>query len=191
MTTDDLPGEPVLHALTAAALDNAERLAQDATTLLGADAAPTAHALAVLALEEVGKAVACQRLGGDGEAAQTRAKFMRELGSHESKLQRVRNLMDLLDAMIATFAAGDAIGTGEREEDYRDRLIKTAKADHARKLRGFYVDLSDDDRILVPGEVTRDEAEETIALAKATADVCRSLFLGDGHDVDLPPIELA
>jgi len=45
--------------LARAALDNADRLLTDASTLLAAGPAPSAHSLAVLALEEVGKAIIC------------------------------------------------------------------------------------------------------------------------------------
>lgn len=82
-----LPSEQVREALARAAVDNAERPLQDACRLLEAGSAPTAHSLAVLAMEEVGKVVICDRLGGKDEQSTTRAEFLSEIRRHTAKLQ--------------------------------------------------------------------------------------------------------
>jgi AbiV len=57
MPSTPLPPKELLDALARAAVDNADRLLSDASTLLAAGSAPSAHSLAVLALQEVGKAI--------------------------------------------------------------------------------------------------------------------------------------
>lgn len=62
-----------------AAVDNADRLLRDASTLLAAGSAPSAHSLAVLALEEIGKAIiCCGGFAGSDNTVTTRERFDRE-----------------------------------------------------------------------------------------------------------------
>lgn len=178
MTAPNLPDDYVRAALGRAAIGNADRLIQDAAALLESGSAPTAHSLAVLGLEEVGKAIACTLTDLDDDTTLTRQKFLGELRSHNAKLQRLRNFVDLLNAFIGFVASGGHItGMGESKETYAGRLKQAAQNDHVRKLRGFYVDLSDDDRVETPADVTDDEAREMISLATATAEACRTLLV--------------
>jgi hypothetical protein len=73
-----LPPKDVLDALARAAVDNADRLLTDASTLLAGGSAPSAHSLAVLALEEVGKAIICWGgFAGSDNTVTTREHFDR------------------------------------------------------------------------------------------------------------------
>jgi AbiV family abortive infection protein len=111
--------------------------------------APRAHALAVLALEEVGKANLCmiplslpENLSGDD--------FWKAFTDHESKLMWARGLLE----MMVREPASPVLETYER-------LIAACKSDHVRKLRGLYVDYADG-KVVTPSDVTAAEAETMI-----------------------------
>src|SRR5918998_163671 len=92
-----LPPDEVRKTLAGAALDNADRLLTDASTLLAAGSAPTAHSLAVLALEEIGKAIiCCGGFAGADNTVTTRERFDNETGSHVAKLTWARNFVDVM-----------------------------------------------------------------------------------------------
>jgi AbiV family abortive infection protein len=184
VTSIDMPTEPVRLALARAACDNAERLLRDAQVIMTRGSVPTAHSLGVLALEEVGKAVMCHRLGGADEQSTTRKKFLEEMRSHEAKLQRVHNLLDLLEALAKMMADPNASMGGA--EDYQKELKEQAKADHVRKLQGFYVGLDDFDGLNLPEKVTQEEAERICLLAHWALKITRDLLIdGSGFQFSL------
>lgn len=84
-----MPTAGQLRHLAHAAAQNAGDLAADARLLLEAGRFPRAHALAVLALEELGKMVLCHEVL-DGELDDD--GFRREWSKHPSKLDRSRIL---------------------------------------------------------------------------------------------------
>jgi AbiV family abortive infection protein len=173
VTQDALPAEDVREALARAALDNAQRLLTDASTLLEAGSAPTAHSLAVLALEEVGKAVICVGgFAGDDNQITTRSKFKEEIRDHKAKLQWVRNSLDLVRSVL-TFQPEMA----ESSKVYMEALQKQVANDHAKKLRGLYVGLANSDEVETPASVTPEEAREACAVATWAEYVVRTLFI--------------
>lgn len=147
----------------AAALRNADRLTHDAEILLAAGSFPTAHALAVLGLEEVGKHVlivaesARDALGrGDPRA------FHRKFRSHEEKLTNATTLARALQTTDDASA-----------EQWLAEVGHSVTTVSARKLSGFYVDL-DNDRIVEPlDSVSADDARHMVAVARRVVDMAK------------------
>jgi AbiV family abortive infection protein len=177
MPSTPLPPKELLDALAGAAVDNANRLLADASTLLAAGSAPTAHSLAVLALEEVGKAIiCCGGFAGSDNTVTTRERFDQEIASHSAKLTWARNFVDVMVSM-ATFGAGDNSGMAASAEEYLDALKEQRKRDNVQKMRGFYVDLSNAGKVQLPTEITAADAEEMISLSHWANRAVRKLFI--------------
>lgn len=156
MTQQILP-LPDLARITQAALFNARDLIADARALANAGSWPRAHALAVLALEETGKAGICvQSMPPFGQ--RTAREFWKAFNSHESKLEVARGVLE--------FLIRDS--TRPVIEMY-ERLTVVSKTDHVRKMGGLYVDYNNG-RITTPAEITPTEAETMISDAQLTLD---------------------
>jgi AbiV family abortive infection protein len=154
-----------------AALDNAERLAQDAEMLLREGRYPTAHALAVLALEEYGKHILCASatIRGHADPSYWR-KFRRRFNSHRDKL---RNALLLTGLLAKT----------EVEMEPLDDLEAAARRRDFAKLRGLYVDI-DRGRVLDPTTtIAPKDAEETIAAVTRLLKLGRLVFAGQAEVV--------
>jgi AbiV family abortive infection protein len=176
MPATPLPPKEVRDALARAAVDNADRLLTDAETLLAAGSAPTAHSLAVLALEEVGKAIICTGvLAGSDDTVTTRELFKQETGWHYAKLTRARNFADIM--LVGMRGAGDNFGMTGSKDEYLEALKQQRQHDNAQKMRGFYVDLTDADEVELPAAITVADAEEMIALSRWVSSAARGLFI--------------
>lgn len=159
----------------------------DASTLLAGGSAPSAHSLAVLALEEVGKAIiCCGGFAGSDNTVTTREKFDQEIASHSAKLTWARNFVDFMVSM-ARLSLGDNSGMAASAEEYLDALKKQRKRDNVQKMRGFYVDLSDAGEVQLPTEITAADAEEMISLSRWANRAVRELFIdGTGFRFMVP-----
>jgi AbiV family abortive infection protein len=167
-----LPPTDDLLALVQATLRNAAALLEDAKTLLGAESAARAHALATLALEEIGKSHLCLLallpIPKPAIIYGTRSKndFWAAWQGHTDKLEWALGFLHLLledsGPALQAFA----------------RVRTSAQAEHLRKLRGFYVDY--DGSILEPTEITETDAHEIIAIADRSLSVASAAFLSDG-----------
>jgi len=157
--------------LLQACLRNAEDLLADARLLLGAGRAPTAHALATLALEEIGKScvvvlgllpmpVRFFGIRGDED-------FWAAWTSHTDKLLWARGLLSLLIREPASPVLTAA-----------ERLADSTRGEHLRKMRGLYVDYSDR-AVLLPGEITAAEAHELMSDVQAVLDVAVEAWCHD------------
>lgn len=127
-----------INELARAAGGNAVSLVADARLLLDAGRYPRAYALAVLALEELGKVELCgEVLAGELE----QRDFRRAWSRHDPKLWRA-HLPGILFASTL------------------DRIFASPDTDHAMRLRGLYVDLP-----LEPGGIPRTplDIEPTVA----------------------------
>jgi AbiV family abortive infection protein len=155
--TRPIPPRADLAALAQAALLNARDLLADARQLATAGSVPRAHALAVLALEEVGKSNLCMiSLAVPG--FQDAEEFWKAFRSHEAKLQWARGFLEVIirePAIPATKAY--------------ERLARVCHTDHVRKLSGLYVGY-DGGTIAVPAEVTENEAATMISDVQAVLD---------------------
>ena len=179
-----LPPKELLDALARASVDNADRLLADAATLLAAGSAPSAHSLAVLALEEVGKAIiCCGGFAGSDNKVTTREQFDQEIANHSAKLTWARNFVDVM----AMLGPGDNFGMAASAEEYLDALKKQRKRDNVQKMRGFYVDLSNAGEVQLPTEITAADAEEMISLSRWANRAARHLFIdGTGFRWTVP-----
>lgn len=145
-----------------ATLNNADRLVQDAERLVELGSYPTAHALAVLGLEELGKhvhivsrAVRKALEGDDSGLSQER------LRSHHQKLTG--------GLLLANAVGQEDPGSAAWFED----LTKAVAQASALKLRGIYVDFEGDDVIEPSTAVSQEDAQRMTNLARRTIDVAR------------------
>jgi AbiV family abortive infection protein len=162
--TRAIPATDDLVTLIQACLQNSEDLLADARLLLNAGRAPRAHALATLALEEVGKSCVCilglfptpERSFGVRSADD----FWAAWTSHTDKLLWARGVLSLLirepdGPVMAAF----------------ERLADAARGEHLRKMRGLYVDYAPDGSVLLPADITASEADELISDVQAVLEV--------------------
>jgi AbiV family abortive infection protein len=155
--TQQIPPLPDLARITQAALFNARDLLADARTLTKAGSWPRAHALAVLALEETGKAGICiQSMPPFGQ--RTAREFWKAFNSHESKLEVARGVLELL----VRESARPVI-------EMYERLTVVSKSDHVRKMSGLFADYNNG-RVATPAEITPTEAETMISDTQLALD---------------------
>jgi AbiV family abortive infection protein len=153
-------GPDVLAEATLASLRNARRLIYDAKLLLREGRYPTAHSLAVLALEEFGKhtmfAAAVAR--GHADPAYWR-RLKRRLGDHSDKL---RNALTLAGLTART----------EKEIALLDDVAKAAEDQHFAKLRGLYVDVDPQEGVFDPdSKVSAEDSEWTVRIVEALLEI--------------------
>ena len=131
-----------------AARQNASNLAEDAHTLFALGRNARAHALGVLAFEEVGKATLCLLaiLAEESDVPQIR----RQLGDHKSKLEKAYSFAVLLAPSI-------------RPEEVALQVEKAMHAEAAQKLRGFYVDWVDN-VLITPDAIASSETAQLLQL---------------------------
>jgi AbiV family abortive infection protein len=144
-------GPDVLAEATLASLRNARRLIHDAKVLLREGRYPTAHSLAVLALEEFGKHTMFVAAVARGHADPTYwRRLKRRLADHSDKL---RNALMLAGLTART----------EEEIAILDDVAKAAEGQHFAKLRGLYVDVDPQHGVFDPNsEVSAEDAKWTV-----------------------------
>jgi AbiV family abortive infection protein len=168
-----LPPFDDLLALIQASLRNAAALLGDARMLLAGGSAPRAHALATLALEEIGKSCLCMlALVPVPESmvifgAKSKGDFWAAWREHTDKLEWALGFLGLL--LRDSGPAAQAVA----------RIRTAAHSGHLRKLRGFYVDY-DDHTVLEPTDVTQAEAQQIIADTETLLNVVSAAWLTDG-----------
>ncbi|GHH42100.1 AbiV family abortive infection protein [Lentzea cavernae] len=161
-----LPSRVTAYCLAREALLNAASLVSDAELLLADRRWPRAHALGVLALEEIGKMILT------GGAATTEALEAKEFWSsfrhHATKLGNARALLAVLAADVspATFSA-------------IDQAMREAPEGHQRKMSGLYVDLAEDGSIQRPDDVTEAECLSVLEGARALLVVLLPAWASD------------
>jgi AbiV family abortive infection protein len=145
-----MPSANQLRLLAAAAEGNAADLAADARLLLEAGRHARAHALATLALEELGKRTLClEALAGKLDEN----GFRKAWSSHLDKLES-----SYLEAILSANSA--------------QRLSAWYKDDAAMKMRGLYVDanpIDADGAPLTPSDLDPLAAQGIVETAQAAA----------------------
>jgi AbiV family abortive infection protein len=145
-----MPSANQLRLLAAAAEGNAADLAADARLLLEAGRYARAHALATLALEELGKRTLClEALAGKLDEN----GFRKAWSSHLDKLES-----SYLEAILSANSA--------------QRLSAWYKDDAALKMRGLYVDanpIDADGAPLTPSDVAPLAAQGIVETAEVAA----------------------
>lgn len=178
--TRPIPADEELVALIQACLWNAGDLLADAGHLLEASRVPRAHAVATLAFEEIGKACMCMLallpqptpfFGVHGQD-----NFWKAWNDHTDKLSWASGFLELLIRQPTTPVLTAA-----------ERLLASARTNHLRKLRGFYVDYVDG-TVLLPAEITDAEARQLISDVQGVLDVAKQ---GWCHDAVLDRIREA
>jgi len=153
-----------LAACAVAAARNAQGLLCDAAALAESGSMGRAYSLAVLAVEESGKAAGLTALAGLPNGMRTHAAAGRLLQWHQLK-----QVGGLLIAAVTFEAPGVAAKLAAMPVTQLTQILRglAASADEADRLkrRGLYVDMGPDGRIREPSEIT--EAEVTSEFARA------------------------
>ncbi|MET8627946.1 AbiV family abortive infection protein [Kitasatospora sp. NPDC004669] len=149
--TRPIPPVPEILRIIPAVINNADELLGDARTLLDAGRVPRAYSLAVLALEEFGKANLCiSAIGANPDAKD----FWKAWRLHPSKLFETLGMQSLGSPLDGQSVVN------------RFTAIKAAANDtHGLKLSGLYVDYDETGQLQLPQAITREEAEAVIAEA--------------------------
>ena len=164
-----LPPRDDLIALIQVSLRNAGDLLDDARLLLDAGRPPRAHALATLALEEIGKASLCMLAllpwPEPFYGSSSKGGFWAAWQDHAVKLGWALGFLGL----IVRESAGPATEAIER-------LQGAARDGHLRKLDGFYVDYREG-KILSPAQVSAAAARQIADDARALLEVAAASWL--------------
>jgi hypothetical protein len=108
-------------------------------------------------------------------------EFVDAIRHHSSKLWKIRNFLDLLEAfqcMQLALERGGHYRMAESVSEYADKLRQQVRHDNTQELRGFYVDLPavQGGGIRVPSQITSEETSEMITLTRF-ADAVRLLLV--------------
>lgn len=152
-------------ALVRACIDNGDGLLADAEVLRTAGS-PRALALAVLAVEEYGKAIQALLVINGGGAPDEVSMFERARRAHRPKIEMGTMWTAMLDLRVRI------------DEAQRDRLLAVVLAASERKMAAFYVDRVDGAvleprHVVTPADVTAhiDAATVLSGLIHPIADV--------------------
>jgi AbiV family abortive infection protein len=180
--------QPELAACAIAAARNAQGLLDDAELLAGAGRTGRAYSLAVLAVEECGKAMDLTALAVMPPRLRARAPLGRMLQWHQLKL-----VGGLLIAVLPIGSVGSRVAVMSADELAHIASILDAPADEADRLkrRGFYVDMDRSGRVREPSEITESELASQLGRARQAAASGTSALLGPDFQALLanPPAE--
>jgi AbiV family abortive infection protein len=176
-----------LAACASAAARNALGLLQDAELLAVSGRSARAYSLAVLAVEECGKAMGLTALAVMPENLRAQAPVGRLLGWHQLKL-----VGGLLIAAVPLSGVGPRLVDMPDAELAQILSILDAPADEADRLkrRGFYVDMDQGRRIREPSAITEPEAASQLRRARLAVASASVLFRSDAQArIASPPTE--
>ncbi|MFE3205958.1 AbiV family abortive infection protein [Embleya sp. NPDC059237] len=152
-----LPPTADLVHIIQAAVANAEALADDAAYLMAAGRVCRAHSLAVLAVEEMGKALLC--IIATFPTPEVRNDFWKHYNSHGAKLAYAHGALTLL------------LGDGKAPvAEQLGSVVAAVAGDSATKLSGLYVDYVDTDVRTPADSVTAEDARAAILAARTLVD---------------------
>jgi len=165
-----------LSSCAAAAARNARDLLHDAEALADSRSRGRAYSLAVLAVEESGKAAGLTALAGLPNGMRTHAAIGRLLQWHQLK-----QVGGLLMAAVTFEAPGVAAKLAAMPATQVTQILRSlgVSADEADRLkrRGLYVDMDPSGRIREPSEIT--EAEVTRQIERARQATASAVMLLD------------
>jgi AbiV family abortive infection protein len=165
---------PELLACATAAAENAHDLLADAELLSDAGRYARAYSLAVLAVEEFGKAVNLLGLAAMPENLKARAPVRRMLEWHQ--LKQIGGMLmavaPLSEPGTAVRLAAMSLSKLTQILDAMDEFVQDADR---LKLRGLYVDMQRDARIRQPSEITAAEVSDQLGKARRVASSMRPL----------------
>src|SRR5258707_11713407 len=159
---------PDLLACVAAAAENTQGLLNDAELLSAAGQHARAYSLAVLAVEEFGKATSLMARAAMPKNLRAEAPVRRMLEWHQLKL-----VGGMLMAVVTFCPPGGAARLAAipitQLEQILDTTDRFAEDSDRLKLRGFYVDMDRDGRIRRPSEITENEVSAQLGRARQGA----------------------
>jgi AbiV family abortive infection protein len=178
-----------LTACAIAAARNSQGLLDDAEMLAGSGSTPRAYSLAVLAVEESGKAIWLAALAVLPQKVKARAAVGRMLQWHQLK-----QAAGLLVAAVTIEAPGTAAKLAAMPATQLTQVMSSLSvpAEEADRLkrRGLYVDMDPSGRIREPSEITEAEVNSQLARARPAA-ASAGLLLGPDAEARIanPPAE--
>jgi len=183
-----------LVACAVAAAQNGRDLLDDAELLSDADRRARAYSLAVLAVEEYGKAVSLLTLAVMPESLRAQAPVRRMLECHP-----IKQVGGLLLAVLPLSEGGQAASLAAMPLTQLTHILETTDAfaqDADRlKIRGLYVDMQRDAGIRRPSEITEAEVSDEIGCVREVAAsaslLCDSGVVARLADPPAEAIELA
>lgn len=176
-----------LAACAVAAASNAQDLLGDADLLAGTGRTARAYSLAVLAVEECGKAMDLTALAVMPPRLRARAPLGRMLQWHQLKL-----VGGLLIAVLPIGSVAQRIAVVPADElAHILSILDTAEEADRLKRRGFYVDMDRGGRVREPSEITESELAGQLGRARQAAASGISVLLGPDAlaRIENPPAE--
>jgi len=158
-----VPDLDAIGDLAITAAKNSRRLLHDAELLLSRGRWPTAHAIAVLAFEEAGKAWLCVVAMLMPDDARDEFPFGDLDWDHRWKLGAAHGMAAMLAFIRADSNAPPAIMRAA------DELEALARQDNEAKKRGFYADCADG-VVWDPAGVSKSDAARTVAAVSDVLD---------------------
>ncbi len=155
-----------LVSFAVAVVANADDTVADAELLLEHARWPRAHALAVLASEEFGKAAGVMLLSMVPAGLRFKAQPGLLLGRHETKM--LGALMMRLLEFGQPGRIGRVLAMADLAAMLDDTKAQASGANEAKK-NGLYADMDEDGRLRLPSDVTENDARQSVARAREIA----------------------
>jgi AbiV family abortive infection protein len=143
-------------ALVCACVENGHGLLADAKLLLEHGRAARAVSLAVLAVEEYGKACQAMTVVNSGGSAEELSEYSRLSTRHGGEITAALILQSVRRERKFT-------------DDFPDKLNRLAEDSSVRKMRGFYVDRSVDG-LSAPRDIPTSDATDAVEVTRVIAD---------------------
>jgi AbiV family abortive infection protein len=144
-----------------AAIQNAVDLQADAELLADRGRWPRTYALAVLAMEEIGKALTY--VAAFLNPTMSPEELDKDVRSHTAKLVGTQAVLVMLGPDQDAPRIRDAV----------ERAASLAHSSHDVKLCSLYVDLADDGTCRMPSEITEHEARQVVADLRSLTPILR------------------
>jgi AbiV family abortive infection protein len=172
---------PLLASGAVAAASNVLGLVEDAEVLSGAGRQARAYSLAVLAVEELGKAGNLTYLAAMPENVRARAPVGRLLEWHQLKLVK-GTLLATVQYEPSVVCPKLATRSVSEVAEILDDVQAFARDEDRVRLRGLYVDVDQSGQVTQPSEITGAQVREQLDRARQAASVASDLLDPGAHD---------